>query len=123
MTPDEARAMLDGTTPGPWFFDDDMAGTVHTIGPIVPCGNELGCSTDDAALAAHAPDMAAMIAGMREEWGVSYRRVSYQRDHENEKRTTWGWETQEDAERSMRLMTDVHVYGTVRRYVTNEEEA
>lgn len=70
MTPQEARRLLDGTTPGPWFFDDDMAGTVHTIGPIVPCGNELDCSTDDAALAAHAPDMAAMIAGMREEWGV-----------------------------------------------------
>lgn len=63
------------------------------------------------------------VAGMREEWGVSYRRVSYRRDHEHEKRTTWGWKTREDAERSMRLMTDVHVYGTVRRYVTTEEEA
>lgn len=63
------------------------------------------------------------IAGMREEWGVSYRRVSYRRDHENEKRTTWGWETREDAERYMRLMTDVHVYGIVRRYVTEPEEA
>ena len=63
------------------------------------------------------------VAGMREEWGVSYRRVSYRRDHENEKRTAWGWETREDAERSMRLMTDVHVYGIVRRYVTEPEEA
>lgn len=63
------------------------------------------------------------IAGMREEWGVSYRRVSYRRDHENEKRTTWGWDTREDAERYMRLMTDVHVYGPVRRYVTTPEEA
>lgn len=70
-----------------------------------------------------APVLAAMLAGMREEWGVSYRRVSYRRDHENEKRTTWGWETREDAERSMRLMTDVHVYGPVRRYVTEPEEA
>ena len=123
MTPDEARRLLDGTTPGPWFFDDDMAGRVLKVGPIAPYGYELECSTDDAALAAHAPDMAAMIAGMREEWGVSYRRVSYQRYHENEKRTTWGWETREDAERSMRLMTDVHVYGPVRRYVTETEEA
>ena len=63
------------------------------------------------------------IAGMREEWGVSYRRVSYRRGHENEKRTTWGWETREDAERAMRQMTDVHVYGPVRRYVTTPEEA
>lgn len=117
MTPDEARRLLDGTTPGPWFFDDDMAGTVHTIGPIVPCGNELECSTDDAALAAHAPDMASMIAGMREEWGVAYRR-----DDENEKRIAWGWDTREDAERSMKLMTRVYVYGPVRRYVTIEEE-
>ena len=25
---------------------------MHTIGPIVPTGTELGCTTDDAALAA-----------------------------------------------------------------------
>lgn len=57
------------------------------------------------------------IAGMREEWGVSYRR-----DHENEKRTAWGWETRKEAERAMRLMTGAYVYGPVRRYVTTPEE-
>lgn len=73
MTPDEARDLLDGTTPGPWFFDDGMDGSIYTIGPIVPSGTELECTTDDAALAAHAPDMAAMIAGMREEWSRQAR--------------------------------------------------
>lgn len=57
------------------------------------------------------------IANMREEWGMSYRL-----DNENKKRVMWGWDTREDAERSMKLMTHVYIYGPVRRYVTNEEE-
>lgn len=57
------------------------------------------------------------IAGMREEWGVSYRL-----DRESGKRTTWGWDTREDAERAMRQVNGAYIYGIVRRYVTNEEE-
>lgn len=58
------------------------------------------------------------IAGMREEWGVSYRL-----DRESGNRTTWGWDTREDAERAMRQVNGAYIYGIVRRYVTNEEEA
>lgn len=58
------------------------------------------------------------IANMREEWGVSYRL-----DRESGNRTTWGWDTREDAERAMRQVNGAYIYGIVRRYVTNEEEA
>lgn len=58
------------------------------------------------------------IAAMREEWGMSYRL-----DDENKKRVMWGWDTREDAEQSMKLMTHVYIYGPVRRYVTAEVEA
>ena len=113
MTPEEARALLDGTTPGPWFFDDDMAGRMHKIGPIVPAGTELECTTDDAALAAHAPDMAAMIAGMREEWGVA---VTYPGLSEV---VEWGFGTRDGAEAEGESLDTE--YRIVRRYVTEPE--
>ena len=114
MTPNKARDLLDGTTPGPWFFDDDMAGTVHTIGPIVPAGTEIECTTDDAALAAHAPDMAAMIAGMREEWGVEER---------HEYTGEWSWHsTHPDRESACNAVNGMDHFRVARRYVTTPEE-
>ena len=112
MTPEEARALLDGTTPGQWELSSSRS--VVGIDIVMYDGKEM--ERQNVALAA--PVLAETIAGMREEWGVSYRL-----DHENEARTTWGWETREDAERSMRLMSRVYVYGLVRRYVTEPEEA
>ena len=120
MTPEEARDLLEGTTPGPWFFDDDMAGTVYTIGPIVSAGTELDCSTDDAALAAHAPDMAAMIAGIRPEYAVQVRRAG-----------EWQYSRDEDDFRWLGLGAQVFIADRdhpdeenriVRRYVTEPEE-
>ena len=49
--------------------------------------------------------------------------MSYRLDDENKKRVMRGWGTREDAEQSMKLMTRAYIYGPVRRYVTNEEEA
>lgn len=118
MPPEEALRLLDGTTPGPWFFDDDMDGRIYKIGPIVSNGNELDCTTDDAALAAYAPDLAAMRAEMHEDWGVSYR-------HENEERTTWGFPTRTAAkewEKESR-QSGSEQGRIVRRYVTPMEEA
>ena len=121
MTPDKAGDLLAGTTPGPWFFDDDMDGRMHKIGPIVPAGTELECTTDDAALAAHAPDMAAMIAGMHEEWGVE---VTHCRD--GDLHTRWGYDDRKDAEAFARYMgrdPRWNAVRVVRRYVTEPEEA
>lgn len=78
MTPDEARALLDGTTPGDEWHYQVKWGAVRNISPIdiIP-GGELDVTEEDAALIVAAPEMAAMIAGMRteyrtEEWQGSY---------------------------------------------------
>ncbi|WP_049171459.1 hypothetical protein [Corynebacterium sp. 239_CJEI] len=86
MTPEEARQLLEGTTPGPWGFDTqtyeepcypelvvDFQVTTHN-------GNQVAEQTDfdsDAYesgrnfnLMAAAPDMAAMIAGMTAEYAI-----------------------------------------------------
>ena len=83
MTPDKARALLDGTTPGPWQWregKDQNGEFVALCGPdgadaLRTWDGDLYASgvhgTDaDKALAAAAPTLAAMLAGMREEWGV-----------------------------------------------------
>ena len=86
MTPEEARQLLEGTTPGPWGFDTqtyeepcypelvvDFQVTTHN-------GNQVAEQADfdsDAYesgrnfnLMAAAPDMAAMIANMTAEYAV-----------------------------------------------------
>lgn len=86
VTPDEARAMLTGTTPGPWEWADcdDEGGGVH-MALRNPAGDKAVITEDaesfqsgvrgtpaDLNLTAAAPVLAAMIAGMHEEWGVRY---------------------------------------------------
>lgn len=81
MTPDQARALLDGTTPGPWDVggapDEHPAVVKHRTvdgGPLIACDNiaqEIH-NEADAALIVAAPGMAAMIAGMREEYAIAY---------------------------------------------------
>lgn len=101
MTPEEARQLLDGTTPGPWGFDTqtyeepcypelvvDFQVTTHN-------GNQVAEQTDfdsDAYesgrnfnLMAAAPDMASMIANMTTEYAVQVR-------HSGE----WQWSREED---------------------------
>lgn len=73
MTPDEARALLDGTT------------------------------------------MAAMIARMREEWGIV---GVYLGRHEVEE---WGFDTHDDA-LDEAIALDLREFRIVRRYVTEPEE-
>ena len=63
QTPDEARALLDGTTPGPWHVNPR-----HSGDGLPP--DEVARAEADAALIAAAPALAATIAGMREEWGA-----------------------------------------------------
>lgn len=114
MTPDQAHDLLDGTTPGPWFFDDTIDGRVLKIGPIAPYGYELECSTDDAALAAHAPTLAATVAGMRPEYAVSLSDGTP---------VGSGWGTYETAQEDMDAWRkdgyDAHI---VRRYITEQEK-
>ena len=119
MTPDEARAHLswpegkdhpkvrDGSD-GEWF--EVQAGESH------PYWNRLPDTPyEDAVMYAVAQDALAMIAGMREEWGVA---VTYPRLAEV---VEWGFDTRDgaDAEGS----TLAAEYRIVRRYVTTPEEA
>lgn len=81
MTPDEARALLDGTTPGPWEVDTEStveasiwSSSVIVVGPYYDREDAERWETgtpEDLRLAAAAPALAVMVAGMREEWGVT----------------------------------------------------
>lgn len=83
ITPDQARELLDGATPGPWenlhiewadkdgveretwFVCDESDVLMRT------CKQEEGRGTEaNSNIAAAAPDLAQIIAGMTEEWGV-----------------------------------------------------
>lgn len=74
ITPEQARALLDGATPGPWeaLFDNE---SIETDASTVLCNTdgavEWGRNTEhDVPLAAAAPAMAEQIAGMQWEHGV-----------------------------------------------------
>ena len=129
MTPDEARDLLDGTTPGPWVRRRDADGNptpvvvsagptdrhhIMTAEPAAPPERQQA----DTALIAAAPTLAAMIAGMREEWGVKWN------DDPNSP-PDWGFPTRAAAEAWEKKNRH---YGPergriVRRYVTTEEDA
>lgn len=72
MTPDKARDLLDGTTPGPWKADESAV-LDREDWSIFLDGENLTASAAtpaDATLAAAAPDMAAMLAGMTTEYAI-----------------------------------------------------
>ena len=132
MTPNKARDLLDGTTPGPWEWregKDQNGEFVALCGPdgadaLRTWDGDLYASgvhgTDaDKALAAAAPTLAAMIAGMREEWGVE---ATHYRD--SDPHTRWGYTDRQDAEAFARYMGKDprwNAVRVVRRYVTTPE--
>lgn len=119
MTPDQARALLDGAAPGPWEVDESDH-HVWAIGPIDGSanGSELCCQITDARLAAHAPDMAAMIAGMREEWVGQYL------EREGKWATICAYPAREEVAHHLdHGCWDAYTHTRiVRRYVTEPEE-
>ena len=103
MTPEEARKLLDGITPAPWkaeilsYEQPPYLGefvefwvTAHNNKELVNVydipewhANEIG---RNFTLMAAAPDMAAIIAGMRAEYAVQVRRSGgwqYSRDEDD----------------------------------------
>ena len=114
MTPDQARELLDGTTPGDEWYYQVKWGSVQYIEPVtVLPGGEVDVTEEDAALIVAAPEMAAMIAGMTVEYGVHWPAW-----------TSWGFDTIEKAREHNREMTvPPETPGTIlRRYVTEPEE-
>ena len=70
ITPDQARELLYGATPGPWGRTG-MGALTDTDGKVLVHDPDGNMDDSDANLAAAAPDLAQTIAGMTEEWGVS----------------------------------------------------
>ena len=128
MTPDKARQLLDGTTPGDEWHYRVKWGAVQHVEPVtVIPGGEVDVTEEDAALIVAAPDMAAMIAGMREEWGVVYE---YRRDGQPAHVCRWidvdGSPMDHHAARRIADRKKRDGYDNVRivrRYVTEPEEA
>ena len=128
MTPDKARNLLVGTTPGPWEWSEgkDQNGEFVALrgpdgvtdalrtwdGDLYASGIE--GTNADKALAAAAPVLAAMIAGMREEWGVEER-------HEYTGEWTWH-STHPDRESARDAVNGMDHFRVARRYVTEPEE-
>lgn len=129
MTPDEARWLLDGTTPGPWLSDldrniDEPSGIYAVVAQdggfsARLVADEISEEADTALITA-APTLAAMIAGMRPEYAVQVRRSGrwqYSRDEDD-----FRW--QDLAVQMVRADRDHPGEETrlVRRYVTEPEE-
>ena len=118
-TPDEARELLDGTTPGEEWYYRVRWGRVHTLHPvgIDRTFGLLKVTEPDAALIAAASKMAHTLAGMREEWGVSCG---------GKKPGAW-WASREEADQCAKRMSIGTHYErpivVVRRYVTEAMEA
>ena len=138
MTPDKARDLLAGTTPGPWEWREGkdqngefvaLRGTDGTDalrtwdGDLYASGVH---GTDaDKALAAAAPTLAAMIAGMRAEYRTEYQAHGGR----------WfpvprycgcdsGWGTKQRAENDADdWKDDGYATRIIRRYVTTPGEA
>ena len=126
--PDQARDLLDGTTPGPWKWREDEDQNGEYVALSGPDGADALRTWDgdlyasgvhgtnaDKALAAAAPALAAMVAGMREEWGVSCG---------GEKPGAW-WASHKEADQCAKRMRICIHYPlpivVVRRYVTEPE--
>ena len=110
MTPDQARALLDGTTPGPWEWREGKDQNGEFVALCGPDGADALRTWDgdlyasgvhgtnaDKALAAAAPTLAAMLAGMREEWSrqalisgdPEWHPIRWCRSRDEAERTYW----------------------------------
>ena len=119
MTPDEARDLLDGTTPGPWELSSSRS--VDGIDIVMYDGTEM--ERRNVALAAAAPTLAAMVAGMRTEYRVDRMINGHWIALALGLNTTWTDDKDRadglaDLSRAAGLPTRI-----VRRYVTEPEEA
>ena len=142
MTPEEARELLKNATPGPWEWREGKDQNGEFVALSGPNGADALRTWDgdlyasgvhgtnaDKALAAAAPTLATMIAGMRDEWGVHV--TGYPKNIADwaeicdgpEDRIEW-FATEEAADEFATERED-EGFDTriVRRYVTPEEES
>ena len=93
VTPEQAQALREGTTPGPWQFKEDVTDLPNgsqELGHIVQAGTTslFECWDDvidkypgNLPLAAAAPEMAQTLADMRWEYAVCFRDPNDNDDH------------------------------------------
>lgn len=127
MTPEEARRLLDGTTPGPWTLQPvpGHPGLRHiTTGETMGLTNapecipvHMGSKVGAANMTAIAtvPAMLATIAGMREEYAIEHQHIPGGQWHQ-----VTGWSHEPPLNDGHDLAPDERI---IRRYVTEPEEA
>ena len=102
MTPEKARELLDGRTPSPWWWcetDYPEVAVFHEKYGIIAKSVDI----EEADLICTAPDLAALVAGMRYEYAVQNDRYGewlYETTHHSTTKdptiAMW-WEDVEDA--------------------------
>ena len=128
MTPDEARRLLDGTTPGPWEWREGKDQNGEFVALCGPDGADALRTWDgdlyasgvhgtnaDKALVAAAPVLAAMVAGMRTEYAIEHQHTPGGQWHQ-----VTGWSHEPPLNDGHTLAPDERI---IRRYVTTPEEA
>lgn len=123
MTPEEARDLLDGTTPAEDWWYSVKWGRVRHLEPVgIDAAGEMDVSEDDAALIVAAPTLAALAAGMRTEYRVDRMISGHWTALPLGLNTPWT----DDKDRADGLAALSRAAGRttriVRRYVTTEEE-
>lgn len=118
ITPEKAKEMLEGATPGPWDWDagDDRIPLVSVDGyGTVAQGIGLyddhvwvDCGDKDGALVAAAPELAQQIAGMHWEYAVQVC------DENDEWLNYAGWENKANGDYDMILLDPASPEGWVR---------
>ena len=118
ITPEQARELLDGATPGPWRseYDNEIIETntsivLYNTDGDVSWGHNI---EHDVPLIAAAPDLAQTIAGMRYEYAVEMM-------DDGEWKDIWDlWSTEKEARKeyaSLAHSESVGDYRLVRRLV------
>ena len=142
MTPDKAGDLLAGTTPGPWEWREGKDQNGEFVALCGPDGADALRTWDgdlyasgvhgtyaDKALTAAAPTLAAMIAGMREEWGVHVtgypKNIADWAEICDSPEDHITWLPDEEAAEDFAVEREDDGFDTriIRRYVTEPEEA
>lgn len=142
MTPDQARRLLDGTTPGPWRLQavkghphlrHITTGTGHSGDPTaavcIPVDVTSREGAANMAAKASVPSMLETIAGMHEEWGVHVtgypKNIADWAEICDTPADSTEWFATEEAAEEFATEREDDGFDTriVRRYVTTPEEA
>lgn len=122
MTPEQIHELLDNATPGPW----EARATYSNGTPRQDTSRQMRAGDQylgimhapDADLAAAAPDLAKLVAGLRHEYAVECTR-----DGENWRReTSWGSRAGADSDEKCFKQEDEFIDTRIVRRLASDEE-